>query len=45
MDLIIVQSTNALLECQKALVDFCSLNPAMNQIIQEIEILGQFPQK
>jgi hypothetical protein len=45
MDLVIVQSTNALLESQKTLVDFCSLNPAMKQMIQEIAVIGQFPQQ
>ena len=32
MDLVIVQSTNALLESQKALVDFCTFNPAKNHM-------------
>jgi hypothetical protein len=38
MDLVIVQSTNALLESQKALVDFCTFNPAKNQKVhQEVQ--------
>jgi len=38
MDLVIVQSTNAFLESQKTLVNFCSLNPEMPQKIQKIAL-------